>query len=1229
MSISLWNLQTGEVTERIALAELASQDVRLLAKQFSADGARLATCSHGSVRVWDLMKQQTIFTRPWNAERGNRMRPPTVLLSPDGRFLAVAPWGSSDSGDAELWKVDTGEAVVDLPGEPLAFSGDGKSLACFKRLFGPGEPKLRIAMWDIEQNSLSTEYDIPYEEHVSSVNDKQAVLSADGGYLAIWGRRDIDVWHVNPEKVALECAFKAHTDQIVWLCFSPDGSRLASCARDGTVKIWSLGRDVTSALNEYINSTDSITAVSLARTGGARIPMVATLDTDSRKLKLWGLDSGESKTIQLWEGADVPQIVSVSHDGQSLAVQMRDGEVGFATFENEGWLRTSISFGSIALSPEGHHVFIGGEHCRPPVVSIDGRFVVTDYEPLAVWTPSSATDEKDVSATEVWERGGEGSGSLALWDISRQEFREGIVPLPGRLSDSRIVSLNQDRLAVYLPRENEVHFADMVRNASWGLSLKGQGGGLGSTCPGAFAPDLQRLATPGERNSRIAIFDLRSGDLLAALSAGGHISEIGFGKRLVAAIINPGGGQRVQAWEAASEDDVLADLHGAVDLRQFGLDELRLVMAKQLWQLQDFASLRTLDFSNMPVTDELLSTLRGLERLEVLVLSRTQITDAGLERLDELPNLNTLDLSHTNVTDAGLEDLKAIQGLTSLDLRGTNVTDDGLEHLKTLKNLNSLRLSDHVTRAAVMELWQHLPYFRDHLSRLKGWNLPESRLSQTHSSFREDESMLEFLAPAITSRDAIDNVVELGGREFTDAELRHVRDLPLLRSLHVRGHVTDGGLAPLSELLHLERLSISRSLVTGPGLRHLVDLPELAELSLYGHSITDKTLANVARLRHLGKLTLRDTCIKRDGLKHLQELDKLTELHISRHTPNPRDQLPIDHLLPLTQLERLGLAQTKLTPGSFGELLRNLTNLNSVTINLSTECLLELKQASEIREVRLVIHRDEFKVVDGRVVSGLAPDATVFAHIADLAHLERLYFGVSYNGFFGNDAIGSAEFDHIAKLKRLKSLGLRRTSTGDDDLVELQGFARLEELNLADTSVGDAGVVHLTKLPGLREIDLGNTRIGDSSVAALAELTELRHLNLRGTQITDAGVKQLAQLSKLEHLDLSGTKITDDGLQHLEHLTKLQRLDSDAKPTGPITLEGIRSLRQALPDCVITPWVPRDDDSNGDPTIRTKSESGKRGHAGSGVGKPIGNSKDEAPLSPEVEADEIGVLLPN
>ena len=52
-------------------------------------------------------------------------------------------------------------------------------------------------------------------------------------------------------------------------------------------------------------------------------------------------------------------------------------------------------------------------------------------------------------------------------------------------------------------------------------------------------------------------------------------------------------------------------------------------------------------------------------------------------------------------------------------------------------------------------------------------------------------------------------------------------------------------------------------------------------------------------------------------------------------------------------------------------------------------------------------------------------------------------------------------------------------------------------------------------------------------------------------------------------LDLLGTEVTDAGLEHLKGLSELQSLDIH---NTKVTDEGVKKLRQALPNCDIGRW---------------------------------------------------------
>ncbi len=88
----------------------------------------------------------------------------------------------------------------------------------------------------------------------------------------------------------------------------------------------------------------------------------------------------------------------------------------------------------------------------------------------------------------------------------------------------------------------------------------------------------------------------------------------------------------------------------------------------------------------------------------------------------------------------------------------------------------------------------------------------------------------------------------------------------------------------------------------------------------------------------------------------------------------------------------------------------------------------------------------------------------------------------------------------------------------------------------------------------------------------LKGLTNLEELRLEHTQVTDAGLVHLKGLSNLRGLNLWATQLTDAGLVHLEGLTNLETL---FLAFTQVTDAGVKSLQEALPNCVIQ-W-------NGDP----------------------------------------------
>ena len=125
-----------------------------------------------------------------------------------------------------------------------------------------------------------------------------------------------------------------------------------------------------------------------------------------------------------------------------------------------------------------------------------------------------------------------------------------------------------------------------------------------------------------------------------------------------------------------------------------------------LADLAGLMNLRTLDLRGNPgVTDEGMSALAPLTRLETLNLQQTGVTDAGLPRLRALQSLQTLNLLGTKVGDSGALELANFRQLRALNLSYTRMTDAGIRSLAALRQLRSLELNQlPLTDAGLQEL---------------------------------------------------------------------------------------------------------------------------------------------------------------------------------------------------------------------------------------------------------------------------------------------------------------------------------------------------------------------------------------------------------------------------------------------------------------------------------------------------------------------------------------------
>jgi serine/threonine protein kinase len=181
-----------------------------------------------------------------------------------------------------------------------------------------------------------------------------------------------------------------------------------------------------------------------------------------------------------------------------------------------------------------------------------------------------------------------------------------------------------------------------------------------------------------------------------------------------------------------------------------------------------------------------------------------------------------------------------------------------------------------------------------------------------------------------------------------------------------------------------------------------------------------------------------------------------------------------------------------------------------------------------------------------------------------LARLNRLK-GLE-NISLDDTEITDAGLEHL-DLPVLGGLNLKNTAVTDKSIPNLSSkLFRLGWLSLRQDHITDQGAITIFKNLRVNSLDLTATDITDACLKNL-EQPRLKNFKLAEDNITDAGVYYLSNCKSLKLLLLNDTKITDHSIEDLARIKSLKVLNVSHTL---MTKVGIKRLRQALPDCIIT-----------------------------------------------------------
>ena len=346
-TVRLWNTRTGE-EDRILEGHTEGVD----SVAFSPDGVKLATASHGSIRLWD--------TRTWEHLRTLAHTVWRFALSPDGKTLAV---GGAEA--VEVWDAHTGEKLRTLPGLTsgvLAFSPDGTTLAI-------GHEHVSILLCDVRSGEVLQTLEAHTDYAISAAFSPDGKMFASGwphkgnGLLRLWDVRTGDLLRVISIKDdALEAvAFSPDGKSVftggfysgirVWdvrtgellhtligsagepswntsIAFSPDGTRFASGTSDLTVRVWDTRtRDILHTRTGH-GSSAAVRALSFSSDG----KILATGGDDTIRLwdvrtgaLLWKFEGHTSNIYSVEFAADGNTLASLDGHGKILLWDFRLG----------------------------------------------------------------------------------------------------------------------------------------------------------------------------------------------------------------------------------------------------------------------------------------------------------------------------------------------------------------------------------------------------------------------------------------------------------------------------------------------------------------------------------------------------------------------------------------------------------------------------------------------------------------------------------------------------------------------------------------------------------------------------------------------------------------------------------------------------------------------------------------------------------------------------------------
>jgi WD40 repeat protein len=278
----------------------------------------------------------------------------SVAFSPDSRLLAT----SGDDMAVHTWSAETGQAMASFKGHAgtvgtVAFAGNSELLSgsadkgAFVWSAEPG--------WILERRIGSIEDSTVLADRVMALdfNTDGSLLVAGGGVPSRYGEVKI---FSTADGALVRALAEPHTDGVLGVSFSPDGSMIATCGADKYVKVFA------TATGDLIRPFEGHTEYVLGVSWKSDSRSLASCGADAT-IRVWNTATGElSRTITGFEKqvtdirfiGDSINTVSSSGD-KTVRLHRTDNGQNFRTFAGG----TDFMY-CVDATPDSRYVIAGG-----------------------------------------------------------------------------------------------------------------------------------------------------------------------------------------------------------------------------------------------------------------------------------------------------------------------------------------------------------------------------------------------------------------------------------------------------------------------------------------------------------------------------------------------------------------------------------------------------------------------------------------------------------------------------------------------------------------------------------------------------------------------------------------------------------------------------------------------------------------------------------------------------